>query len=103
MYNKGQSEKEWRSWQFKTIDGGFVSAKEIENAKRTMDEVVFKQEFEASFETTGNRAAYNFDRNTHCVKAKELSSSLWWGIDFNVPLLLEAKIGNNWLDTKELS
>ena len=87
MYNKGQSEKEWRSWQFKTIDGGFVSAKEIENAKRTMDEVVFKQEFEASFETTGNRAAYNFDRNTHCVKAKELSSSLWWGIDFNVDFM----------------
>ena len=23
-----------------------------------------------------------------------------WGIDFNVPLLLEAKIGENWLDTK---
>ena len=26
-----------------------------------------------------------------------------WGVDFNVPLLLEAKIGNNWLDTKDLS
>ena len=26
-----------------------------------------------------------------------------WGVDFNVPLLLEAKMGNNWLDTKELS
>ena len=25
-----------------------------------------------------------------------------WGIDFNVPLLLEAKIGNNWLDTKDV-
>ena len=25
-----------------------------------------------------------------------------WGIDFNVPLLLEAKIGKNWLDTKAL-
>ena len=23
-------------------------------------------------------------------------------IDFNVPLLLEAKIGNNWLDTKDV-
>jgi len=23
-----------------------------------------------------------------------------WEIDFNVPLLLEAKIGENWLDTK---
>jgi len=27
---------------------------------------------------------------------------LQWGIDFNVPLLLEAKIGPNWLDTKDV-
>ena len=26
-----------------------------------------------------------------------------WNIDFNVPLLLEAKIGNNWLDTKDIT
>jgi len=26
-----------------------------------------------------------------------------WGITFNVPLLLESKIGNNWLDTKDVS
>ena len=26
-----------------------------------------------------------------------------WGIDFNVPLLLEAKIGPNWLDTKDIT
>lgn len=26
-----------------------------------------------------------------------------YGIDFNVPLLLEAKIGDNWLDTKDVS
>ena len=26
-----------------------------------------------------------------------------WGINFNVPLLLEAKIGPNWLDTKDVS
>jgi DNA polymerase I-like protein with 3'-5' exonuclease and polymerase domains len=26
-----------------------------------------------------------------------------WGIVFNVPLLLEAKIGPNWLDTKDVS
>ena len=36
---------------------------------------------------------------------KELSSliSSRWGISFNVPLLLEAKIGYNWLDTKDVS
>ena len=84
LYSRGQSDKDWRSWQFKTIEGGFVPREEIERAKRTMDEVIFKQEFEASFETTGNRAAYNFSRDTHCTKADELSNSLWWGIDFNV-------------------
>jgi len=26
-----------------------------------------------------------------------------WGVQFNVPLLLEAKIGPNWLDTKDVS
>ena len=26
-----------------------------------------------------------------------------WGIEFNVPLLLESKIGDNWLDTKDVS
>jgi len=25
-----------------------------------------------------------------------------WGVDFNVPLLLEAKIGKNWLDTYDV-
>jgi len=84
LYSRGQSDKDWRSWQFKTIDGGFVPREEIERAKRTMDEVIFRQEFEASFETTGNRAAYNFNRDTHCTKAKELSTALWWGVDFNV-------------------
>ena len=26
-----------------------------------------------------------------------------WGLEINVPLLLEAKIGPNWLDTKDVS
>jgi DNA polymerase-1 len=29
--------------------------------------------------------------------------TLRWGIQFNVPLLLESKIGDNWLDTKDVS
>ncbi len=85
LFIQGQKQDEnWMSWQFKTIDGGFVPLEEIQMAKRTMDETVFKQEFEASFETTGNRAAYNFNREKHCTKAKELSNVLWWGVDFNV-------------------
>ena len=84
LYSKGQSDPDWKSWQFKTLDGGFVPAEEIARAKRTMDPVRFRQEFEASFETTGNRAAWNFDRDIHVKQAKELSSYKWWGCDFNV-------------------
>jgi DNA polymerase I-like protein with 3'-5' exonuclease and polymerase domains len=29
--------------------------------------------------------------------------ALRWGINFNVPLLLESKIGPNWLDTKDVA
>jgi DNA polymerase-1 len=36
------------------------------------------------------------DRLIHIVNKK-------WGIDFNIPLLLEAKIGPNWLDTKDVA
>ena len=84
LYSKGLSDSDWKSWQFKTLDGGFVQAEEIARAKRTMDPVRFRQEFEASFETTGNRAAWNFDRDIHVKKARELSSYKWWGCDFNV-------------------
>ena len=84
LYSRGQSDPDWKSWQFKTIDGGCVPADEIAKAKKTMDPVRFRQEFEASFETTGNRAAWNFDRNIHVKKAAELSSYKWWGCDFNV-------------------
>mgnify|MGYP003126270223 FL=1 len=87
LYSKGQSENNWKSWQFTTLQGGFVAKEEIELAKRTMDEVVFKQEFEGSFETTGNRAAYNFEREKHCTKTNQLSNYLWWGVDFNVDFM----------------
>ena len=84
-YLKGQSDDpDWKSWQYTTVDGGYVPEKEIEKAKAMMDERAFKTEFLASFETTGNRAAYNFDRNTHVKEAQELSNDLFWGMDFNI-------------------
>ena len=84
LYSRGQSEPDWKSWQVKTIEGGFVPADEIARARRTMDGVRFRQEFEASFETSGNRAAWNFDRSLHVKKAKDLATYKWWGCDFNV-------------------
>ena len=82
---KGQGEDDqWKSWQYKTIDGGFVDDKELDLAKSNLDERAYRQEFMASFETAANRAAWAFDRSKHVVKAEELSSYFIIGIDFNV-------------------
>ena len=84
-YLKGQgNDPEWKSWQYTTLDGGFVPKEEIKKAKSMMDERAFKTEFLASFETTGNRAAYNFDRSIHVKKAEQLSSNIFWSMDFNI-------------------
>jgi len=84
LWLKGQAESGWKSWQFKTVDGGFVSPDEIERLKSNMDGRLYRQEMEASFETTGNRAAYNFDRDIHVKKAEDIASNQWIGMDMNV-------------------
>ena len=84
LYLKGLGDsKDWKSWAFKTIEGGFVDADEIDNARSNMDARLFRQEFEATFETAGNRCAYNFDRDLH-VQDRELSTNLMVSADFNV-------------------
>ena len=90
LFLKGQdgSDKDWKSWQFTTIDGGWVPKQEIERAKKNMDERIFKQEFLASFETAQNRCAYNFDRNVHVKEHLEESRNAYIGIDFNVSKMM---------------
>ena len=86
IFLKGQdpNEKDWKSWQFTTIEGGWVPNDEIKRAKRTMDETTFKQEFLASFESSQNRCAYNFDRRRHCATTQDNGLIMWAGMDFNV-------------------
>lgn len=56
---------DWKSWQFPTITSPFIPRKEIERARRDMDEKSFRQEFEASFETMSGRVYYGFERKKH--------------------------------------
>lgn len=85
LYIKGQSDdKEWKSWQFKSIEGGWIPKLEIEKARRSLDPRIFAQEFEASFETAQNRVAYNFDRNKHIKQTSSISEVKYIGLDFNV-------------------
>jgi hypothetical protein len=71
------------SYSFKTIDGGWVKAEEIESAKNEMDIRTFRQEFEASFESIGASVYYTFsDYNiTNVSFNPSVETHLCW--DFN--------------------
>ena len=90
LFVKGQSnDSDYKSWQFTTLDGGFISEEEVENAKKNLDKRTFEQEYLASFLTAANRCAYNFSRDIHC-RVMEKSSRMFWGIDFGVASYMTA-------------
>ena len=87
LFNKHEDDSMyWSSFQYTTIQGGNVTAEEIEAAKRDLDDRTFNQEYNATFETYGSIIAYNFDRNVHVKKYTgnlNLVKELHIGIDFN--------------------
>ena len=50
LYIKGQREDNWESWQFPTSANPYIPLAEIEEAKETLPERLFRQEYEANFE-----------------------------------------------------
>lgn len=48
-----ESDEEWKSWHFTTLDNELIDPKEIEAAKRSMSTMAFKQEYLASFDSMG--------------------------------------------------
>ena len=86
LFNRGKdtTQKEWKSWRFKTIDGGQVTEEEVDQAKQDLDDRTFKQEFEGSFVTYSGQVYYNFNREHHVKKCNITSGVLHIGMDFNI-------------------
>ena len=85
LYKKGQVKDEgWNSWQYTTLDGGFVSVDEIESARADLDERTFKQEYEASFVTYSGSVYYAFDRRENVKDIQMVDSPIHIGLDFNI-------------------
>ena len=60
LFLKGKQDEEWDSYQYTTVEGGMVSADEIEQAKQDIDIRTFRQEFEGTFENYAGSVYYNF-------------------------------------------
>lgn len=80
-----EAEKDWKRWQFTTIDGDNVPPEEIEAARGQLDSRTFRQEFEASFENLSGLVAINFSDANINAEIKDIPVlPLLVGLDFNV-------------------
>ena len=80
-----EAERDWKRWQFTTIDGDNVPPAEIEAARGQLDSRTFRQEFEASFENLSGLVAINFSDANISTEIKDIPVlPLLVGLDFNV-------------------
>ena len=85
LYKMGETNKDWKSFQYTTLEGEQVSEDEIEQAKQDLDLRTFQQEYEATFVNYSGMIYYNFSRDKNIVeKYSKNSGILHIGLDFNV-------------------
>jgi len=80
-------DKNWASFQYTTIEGGQVPQEEIEQARHDLAESVFKQEYEASFETYSGTIYYNYTQDSVYKEDKtplKDAKHIYIGMDFNI-------------------
>ena len=74
----------WRSWQFTTIDGGWVSGKEIEQARNELDARTFEQEYLGQFKNFAGKVCYDFCRDNYEHElVYDVEKTLDFCFDFN--------------------
>ena len=81
----GDRDWDYQSWQFKTADSPFIDPDEIDAARRDLDAVTFRQEYEASFESMAGRIYPDFDQTLNvkpCLYDPNLPILI--GQDFNI-------------------
>ncbi len=91
---------EWNAFWWKSAD--ILDAKEIEAARRDLDELTYQQEYEASFVNFSGRAYYPFIEHTHCDRLDyNPKADLEFCFDFNVSPGVAVVIQEQWLPSSE--
>lgn len=85
LFKLGESNKDWSSFKYTTLEGGQVTDDEIEQAKQDLDLRTFQQEYEATFVNYSGMIYYNFSRDKNIIETyRNKTLSIHIGLDFNV-------------------
>jgi hypothetical protein len=90
MYNRQDSDKQWKSYHYTYNDSPYLDDDEIERVKLTLDPLKFAREYTASFEDSGNTVFYTFNRKEHISNELpnfEDGEEVHVAIDFNVGIM----------------
>lgn len=75
LWLKGnRKEDDFASWQYKTSDNPYIKLEEIEEARKTTSDRVFRQEYEASFEDYVGLVYPEFDQNIHIIQPVKIEA-----------------------------
>jgi len=83
LYNHAQTQSDWKSWHYTTMDSPFIDNSEIEQAKRELDKYSFAQEYLASFETGDNPPYYAYTAYNHSLHSLNNNLPVIVACDFN--------------------
>ncbi len=85
LFKLAETNTDWKSFKFTTLQGEQVSEEEINQAKEDLDTRTFQQEYEATFVNYSGMIYYNFDRQKNIIESYRTSNqTLHIGLDFNV-------------------
>lgn len=85
LFKQGETNNDWASFKYTTIEGGNVDQEEVEQAKQDLDIRTFQQEYEATFVNYSGMIYYNFSRESNIIeKYQKETAVLHIGLDFNV-------------------
>ena len=85
LFKQGETNNDWASFKYTTIEGGNVDQDEVEQAKQDLDIRTFQQEYEATFVNYSGMIYYNFNRQSNIIEKYEKETAvLHIGLDFNV-------------------
>ena len=90
MYNRQDSDSDWKSYTYTYKDSPFLDEEEIERIKLTLDPLKFAREYTASFEDSGNNVFYTFNRKEHIDNSLPYfddGEDVHVAIDFNVGIM----------------
>lgn len=86
FYQRGQgSDSDWRSWQYTSLEGGFMDPAEVEAGKKEMTYAEWRQEYfaETLMPTDSVYFAFSRERN-HRAVVHVPDLTIHWAWDFNV-------------------